>query len=310
MNILVVGDANADLSATVEQFPHEGDDRLIESLGWSSGGSATNVAIGLALLQMPVQLLTRVGTDPAAEIVLTKAREAGVDLSLVQRDPQLPTGLCYVVISPNGERTMFSFRGANAALSSPSDLDATLAQTNWLHIGGHSLLEGAQRETTLQLIEAAHQRDIPISLDLVLPTVRARHDELLNIMPRLTVLFANQEELQACFPGSTRDEALIAARARCDGIVVMKCGEQGCIVVAPSFWHTAPAFPVVAVDANGCGDAFVAGFIAARLSNARIEDCALMANAMGALTATRSGAASALPSRAELMSFLAEHYRL
>ena len=45
---LVVGDANADLGATVHRFPFEGDDALVDTLGWSSGGAAGNcfAAIG------------------------------------------------------------------------------------------------------------------------------------------------------------------------------------------------------------------------------------------------------------------------
>ncbi len=117
MNILVVGDANADLSAALDRFPREGDDSLIGALEWSSGGSATNVAIGLALLDAPVRLLARVGRDSAAEIVLGAARAAGVDLELVQRDEIAATGLCYVAISPGGERTHFSYRGANVELA-------------------------------------------------------------------------------------------------------------------------------------------------------------------------------------------------
>src|SRR5262245_19678257 len=115
MTILVVGDANADLSATVDRFPHEGDDAVVAALSWGSGGSAANVAAALALLGAAARLLTRVGRDPAAEVALRVARDAGVDLGAVQRDPTLATGLCFAAISPRGERTFFSFRGANMA---------------------------------------------------------------------------------------------------------------------------------------------------------------------------------------------------
>ena len=111
MTILVVGDANADLSAAVNRFPHEGDDLPIAALEWGSGGSAANVATALTLLGAPVQLLARVGRDPAAEVALRVARAAGVNLDAVQRDDSLATGLCFVAISPGGGKPQ---RGASA----------------------------------------------------------------------------------------------------------------------------------------------------------------------------------------------------
>jgi ribokinase len=65
-----------------------------------------------------------------------------------------------------------------------------------------------------------------------------------------------------------------------------------------------PAFTVAALDTSGCGDAFVAGFLLARLSGAPLAQCATLANALGALTATRPGAADALPTRDELRALL------
>src|SRR5919108_2950398 len=173
MTILVVGDANADLSAGLARFPSEGDDCPITALGWGSGGAASNVAAGLALLGTPTRLLARVGADPAAEVALRVARASGVDLALVQRDDVAATGLCFAAISPGGERTFFSFRGANVGLDLPAGA-APLDGARWLHISAHALLEGRQRATALALLEDACDRDIPISLDLCLPLLHER----------------------------------------------------------------------------------------------------------------------------------------
>src|SRR5690349_12556862 len=115
MTILVLGDANADLSAMLSRFPAEGDDSQISTLGWGSGGGGANVAAALALLGAPARLLARVGSDPAATIALRVARAAGADLAVVQVDASLATGLCFAVVSPGGERTFFSYRGANVS---------------------------------------------------------------------------------------------------------------------------------------------------------------------------------------------------
>jgi sugar/nucleoside kinase (ribokinase family) len=313
MSILIIGDANADLSAALGRFPAEGDDAPIRSLGWGSGGSAANVAAALALLGDPPRLLARVGRDPAAEVALGVARTAGANLAAVQTDETLATGLCFAAVSPGGERTFFSYRGANVALAPlpPSILD----DVRWLHIAGHALLEGAQRATTLALAEQASARGVPISLDLCLPTLRAWHEETLALLPRLSILFANELELAALagallLAGQAQAEAMEPALrqllARGVGVAAIKLGARGCAVAWGSNISHAPAFAVAAVDTNGCGDAFVAGFLYAHLRGQSPERSATLANALGALAATRPGAAEALPDRSALRAFLEE----
>ncbi len=300
MTILVVGDANADLSAALRRFPAEGDDAPIAMLGWGSGGSAANVATALALIGAQARLLARTGRDPAADVALRVAHGAGVDLGLIQRDDGLATGLCFAAISPGGERTFFSFRGANVQLELPGGADP-LEGAGWLHIAGHALLEGPQRATALALAAEARRRGTPISLDLCLPLLRAQPAEVLDLLPDLRLLFANELELAALAP-SAEPAWLLDRGAR---LVALKLGPRGSVIVAAGLRHAAPAFAVDALDTNGCGDAFVAGFLHAHQRGAAPEDCAALANAMGALAATRPGAAEALPDRAQLRSFLA-----
>jgi sugar/nucleoside kinase (ribokinase family) len=302
MTILVVGDANADLSAALVRFPAEGDDSQITGLEWGSGGSAANVAAALGWLGAPTRLLSRVGRDPAAEIALRVARAAGVGLECLQIDATIATGLCFAAVSPGGERTFFSFRGANVAMAPIAGQD--LAGISWVHLSAYALLEGRQRESAWGLIELAALSNIPISLDLGLPALRAWRAEFLDLLPRLSILFANEQELAALCPGV---EHAAAAEQLVGGglaLAAIKLGPRGALIAGPGRRFYAPTFDVAAVDTNGCGDAFVAGFLFAHRRGASLEQCSALANALGALTATRYGAAAALPTRAQLRAFL------
>jgi sugar/nucleoside kinase (ribokinase family) len=312
MTIMVVGDANADLTAVLTRFPHEGDDSPVSVLHWGSGGSSANTAAGLALLGQPTQLLARVGSDPAADVALRIVRHAGVDLQPIQIDPTTATGLCYAAISPSGERTFFAFRGANVQLAYTPGM---LAGITWLHLGGHALLEGQQHATARSLLGEASARGIPVSLDLCLPLLRARRSEVLHLLPQIRMLFANAEELRLLAVGDADlgqapDQlAAYAAQIAQLGVatVIGKCGAAGCVLVeGHQIWQIV-GFPVVALDTNGCGDAFAAGFLDAWCRGATLTACAQAANACGAIAATRVGAAEALPTAAELEAFLAEH---
>lgn len=292
-SFLVVGDANADVVAPVPAFPVEGDDLPIQQLLWASGGSAANVATGFALLGAPAALLARVGGDPAAAVALRAATNAGVDLASVQRYPEAATGICYAIISPGGERTFLSYRGANVGMMPPqADLLDSVA---WLHIAGHALLEGQQRETTVTLLEQAVQRGIPASLDLCLPLVRTHSQATRTLLPKLHVLFGNMSEMRALEPFANRET-----------LFVIKRGAEGCELRGAEPAEIA-GFPMIARDTNGCGDAFIAAFLCALAAGRSFRECAVIANAAGAIAATRPGAAEAMPTLADLRAFLARH---
>jgi sugar/nucleoside kinase (ribokinase family) len=91
-------------------------------------------------------------------------------------------------------------------------------------------------------------------------------------------------------------------------LVALKRGSRGCLVAGAGLAYRAPALPVAVVDTNGCGDAFVAGFLHTQLRGQPPEVGAALGNALGALTATRYGSAEALPDREQLRAFLAEHH--
>ncbi|MFO0756044.1 MAG: carbohydrate kinase family protein [Byssovorax sp.] len=310
MNVVVLGDANADLSAPVRAFPAEGDDCPLLDLGWGSGGAGVNVATALALLGAEVHLLARVGTDPAAEVALRAARGAGVDLGAIQRDPALATGLCFAVVSPGGERTFFSHRGANHALATP-ELGALFEGAGHLHVCGHALLEGGQRDTALTLIAEASRRAISVSLDLCLPLLRAHPEAAIELAPTLAILFGNEPELSlvaashapaGAAPGPEAALDLLEhSGARC---IALKRGARGSTIAEGGCREEIPAFAIAAVDSTGAGDAHVGATLFAILRGASPPLAARLGNAMGALTTTRRGAAEALPTRAELSAFL------
>lgn len=300
MVCLVIGDANADLHASLERFPHEGDDAALSALGWGSGGSAANVAVGLARLGSSARLCARVGRDPAAEVALSEARHAGVDLAFVQYDDTRATGLCFAAISPSGERTFFSHRGANIALDKPEG-EGIFEDVGFVHVAGHALLEGPQRKTTLGLLDEATRRGISASLDLCLPLLRRAPELVRELAPRFATIFANELELEAI--ADPVEAALASLLASGAALVVGKLGARGSVSATASHREHVPAFPIEARDTTGAGDGFVAAFLDSRRRGASASEAARFANAAGALVAQKAGAAGAMPTRKDVLHF-------
>ena len=253
---------------------------------------AVNVATGLALLGTSASLLACVGSDPAAEIALRAAVNAGVSMDFVQRTSECATGLCYALITPGGERSFLSYRGANAGMRLPQR--DPFVGVAWLHITGYALLEGQQRGSTLALIGQASERGIPISLDLCLPLIHRHATSTHELLAHMQIVFGNHHEMRLLQPAASQHQLLVE-----------KSGAAGCLL-SGSTSASIPPFIVQAVDTNGCGDAFVAAFLAAYTAGHSAEHAARNANAAGALASQRHGAAEAMPTSAALKQFLAQ----
>lgn len=299
-NIVVLGDINADMTLMLPTYPAEGDDSTVQAIHWGSGGAALNVATTFAILGGRVRLLGRIGSDPAASVALRAAHVAGVDVSLVQQDAHIATGLCSAVVSASGQRTFFSFRGANVFFDPTAITPDVLDGVDLLYVNAHALLEGPQQTAALQAINIAVTQHIPIALDLGAPPARHCRAVILELLPHLWLLCMNEHELHLLLPDQ-RDSLAFEALQECGAAyVALKRGAQGCLLMSNDQRFTSLPPPVAVVDTNGCGDAFAAGCAWALLHHTHLYECAALANWLGALTATRCGSADALPTRTEL----------
>lgn len=304
LSVAVFGDINVDLSFSVTTLPSEGDDMPATALSWNSGGAGLNTAVAFAQLGGHVRLIGRIGSDPAAEVALRAARTARLDCSAVQIDHEAATGLCGVIISPNGQRTFLSYRGANTRCK-PADLEPDiLTGCALLFVGGHTLLDDPQRASALRLIDLAMTNNIPIALDLCLPAVRSALRTVEALLPRIWLLTLNEAELETMLPGQSIQQGLKRLHVTGVRYVAVKRGAQGCSVSKGDAQLDLLPPAVSAVDTNACGDAFAAGFAWALLHNADLAASATLANLLGALTATKPGAAEAIPGRAAIVARL------
>jgi 2-dehydro-3-deoxygluconokinase len=284
-------------------------------------GAESNVAVGLARLGHSVGYIGRVGTDGFGTAVLRRLRAEGVDVAWLRRDADAATGLLIRERQPLGPSEVV-YRRADSAGSrlAPEDVDGAVggglfAGARWLHLTGITpALSASAAAAVSHAIKAARKVGLTVSLDINLRRKLWSDDVaapvLRTIARDVDVIFGGRDEagVVAGMP-STGDPADTAAALIGLGprLAVIKLGAQGALALeAGSSSVARPALPVPGlVDPVGAGDAFCAGFIAARLERRGVGAALEMGNACGAAAVSALGDLTGLPERPALDRLLA-----
>jgi ribokinase len=302
--VLLVGDICVDLLMAVDVYPDHGADGIADRLEMQLGGGITNSAVVLSRLGVTAVPLACTGVDAWADYLLDRMAAAGLDNQHICTRPDLVTGITIVMVTPDGERTMFSYRGANSAYRPEDVSEKAFDGAGWLHLSAYALLEAPQRDAMWRAIELARQHAIPISLDLNDDVLSRQPYEVMRLLPLLDTCILGRPEVvwvggEAGFEAGI-DRLLEMGAA----LVAVKLGSDGCLLANAGQRLSFPPFPVQTVDTTGAGDAFSAGIVYACQKNLSLQATAVLASALGALTATVHGAGLAVPGRAEMLAFL------
>ena len=120
--IISVGGVNIDLLAKISEFPRIDEETEISQLEELPGGSAANYIIGVARLGVKAGFIGKVGDDNYGQKLLNDFVHEKIDVSQVQIVKNMHSGMALIPIDKEGNRQIFSFRGANAQLT-PTDID-------------------------------------------------------------------------------------------------------------------------------------------------------------------------------------------
>jgi sugar/nucleoside kinase (ribokinase family) len=230
----------------------------------TSGGSAANTIVGLASLGARAAFVGKVKNDILGRAFAHDIRAAGVAFDTAPASAGPSTGRCYVLVTPDGERTMNTYLGAAQDLH-PGDIDAdAIAASAITYLEGYLWDPKHAKDAFLKAAKVAHDagRKVALTLSDAFCVDRWR-DEFLQLMRSRTVdlIFANEAELHSLYQTADFDAAVKALRADIDVAVVTR-SEKGCIIVNPDEIEAVSAFPIErVVDTTGAGDLFAAGFL-------------------------------------------------
>jgi adenosine kinase len=229
-----------------------------------SGGSAANTIVGVASLGARAAFVGKVKGDPLGGVFAHDIRAAGVDFATPPAAGGPSTGRCYVLVTPDGERTMNTYLGAAQELY-PGDIDAdAIAGAGITYLEGYLWDPPHAKEAFLKAAKIAHgaQRWVALTLSDVFCVDRHRA-EFLDLIRTgaVDLVFANERELHSLYETADFDAAVKALRQDARLSVITR-SEKGCLVVTREETDAVAAIPVErVVDATGAGDLFAAGFL-------------------------------------------------
>lgn len=297
-SVLVVGSINMDLVVNTDRFPGPGETVLGQSFCTFPGGKGANQAVAARRLGAQVSMIGCVGKDAFGQELLETLANEGIDTRYICTVPDVATGVALITLS-DSENSIVVVPGANHALT-PEHLEAA---------------EAAFRAADVVLC----QLEIPMPVVEAAAALAARFGKpfLLNPAPALplpesllsgaTLLTPNEHELSLIFcnaPDAWQD--VLASHPQ---RILMTRGIDGAwFAGAGGKLHHQPTFPVSAIDTTGAGDTFN-GALAADWGK-DLAELTRLACAASALSVTRKGAQSGMPTRAELDTFLAEQDRI
>lgn len=230
-----------------------------------SGGTVANTAVGIASLGGNAAFIGAVGTDDLGERYGLDLEEAGVRAILERLVPdgtsQGATGRCFVLVTPDAERTMATMLGAGPLLDHDA-IDATLlASAQIVYFDGYVLDFPDAYRLVGRIVDVAQRAGTAVALGLADPLVVKRHHAALSALVenRVDLLFANAFEAIALTGARDLEEAVKCLRR--PGLVSMITrGSEGAVISLENDTFSIPADPVEAVvDATGAGDSFAAG---------------------------------------------------
>src|SRR4030081_1004812 len=258
----------------------------------SYGGSAANTLVGIASLGARAAYVGKVRDDQIGRLYTHDIRAAQVAFETAPASDGPATGCSYILVTPDGERTMNTYLGAAQELM-PDDIDAAqITASAIIYLEGYLWDPKNAKDAFVKASTIAHGagRQVALTLSDAFCVDRYR-GEFLDLMRNGTVdlVFANEAELRSLYQTADFDTALKQWRADAKLGVVTR-SEKGCVVVSKDGVLAVPAFPIEKmVDTTGAGDLFAAGFLFGLVRGAGYENAGRLGALAAAEVIQRSG---------------------
>ena len=310
IDVLTIGNAIVDVLGRVEESFLEKNNlvkasmrlidepeahRLYELVGPSviiSGGSAANTAAGISSLGGRSAFIGKVRNDRLGEFFTHDIRATGVIFEAQPATSGPATARSFILITPDGERTMNTYLGACTTLS-PTDIDKVMVEEAVVtYLEGYLWDPPEAKDAFVKAARLARKAGRKVALTLSDAFCVERHRSSFRelIARDIDILFANERELASLYETRFFDEALQRVRKEVE-LAVLTRSEAGSIVAFKDEFHVVEAKEVEKlVDATGAGDLYASGFLYGLTRGRPLVECARLGSLAAAEVISHIGA--------------------
>ena len=253
------------------------------------GGSSMNSIRTLAALGANTFFAGMIGKDELGQRVQARLDDLNIDSTLVE-NADFATGTCFVIITPDGERTMNTNLGASCHYDLSIVNEQAVKDSKIFHFCGYQWATDNQKAAIMKAIEIAEKNDGLVSFDVADPfVVNLNKDEFADLIAEhADVVFANQEEAKLLYGLSPEETAKKIMDT--GAIAVVKLGAEGALVGKGGELIKIKPVKTEVVDTTGAGDMFASGFLFGLSQGKSLEECGNIAAAVASDVISRIGA--------------------
>ena len=298
-NILVIGSINVDYVIHTPRLPKLGETLTGSDFAMNFGGKGANQAMALAKTGCNVKMLGAVGKDLSGDLAIKNLQSFGIDTTDVLK-VDAPTGAAVITVC-GGDNHILLDIGANAYVT-PEAIAEREALFDWADY-------------------VVMQYEIPMESVLFAARMTKKHGKKVVLNPApvkeadpdlfqfVDMIIPNEFEAQLITGISPDDEATTEQAIRalqalgCETAIVT-LGKRGCAYTDKDVIRTAGIYPVKVVDTTAAGDSFIGGLCKSLCEGKTMTEAVAYASAVSAITVSRPGAGTSIPTADEVEEFL------
>ncbi len=252
------------------------------------GGSSLNAIRTLASLGAKTSFAGSIGRDSYGVMIDKRLQDLGIRGKLQQVDAH--TGLCFILVTPDGERTMNTSLGASCLFDESIVPENDIADAKIFHFAAYQWANPSQISAIKRALDVAKSHDTLISFDLADPfVVRANREAFIPLIKDYAdIVFCNREEARLLFDSTP--EVACNFIAESGAIAAVKLGAEGALIGHGDRRISVQPVATTVMDTTAAGDMFAAGFLYGMCQGKNLETCGRMAAELASDVISRLGA--------------------